>query len=405
MNSSITKDKLNDTSSPCPVCMSSDVYIFADIPQVPVHCNLLYPSHAEALNSPKADIRLGFCRICGHIFNDAFNPDYTEYIQDYENSLHFSPRFQQYAKTLAADLVKRYRLYEKTILEIGCGRGDFLKLLCELGNNHGIGFDPSHAPDWDPNTTNSQITFIRDFYSNRYAGYKADLICCRHVLEHIQFPRNFIDNIRFAIDGRVDSVVFFEVPNVMFTLKDLGIWDLIYEHCGYFSISSLAHLFETCGFKVLKITESFGGQFLCSESVLTKGKFDANYPLFQKNAQDQMEGYVKEFSDKYLNTVNKWRNDIKRMRKDGKRVVIWGVGSKGVTFLNTLKKESHIEYGVDLSMYKQGKYVAVTGQKIMPPEFLKKYDPDVVIVMNPIYIEEIQYLMKEMVVSSKVIPV
>ena len=141
-----------------------------------------------------------------------------------------------------------------------------------------------------------------------------------------------------AIDDRGDSVVFFEVPNVMFTLKDLGIWDLIYEHCGYFSISSLAHLFETCGFKVLKITESFGGQFLCSESVPSKGKLDADHALFQRNFPDQMEGYVKAFADKYNNMVKKWQHDIKRMRQDHERVVIWGVGSKGVTFLNTLRK-------------------------------------------------------------------
>lgn len=405
MNSSLAIDKRNAASTPCPVCMSSDISIFADIPQVPVHCNLLYPSRAEALDSRKADMRLGFCHSCGHIFNDAFNSEDTEYIQDYENSLHFSPRFQQYAETLAADLVNRYRLYQKTILEIGCGRGDFLKLLCGLGNNRGIGFDPSHSPDWDPNTTNHQITFIRDFYSESYAEYKADLICCRHVLEHIQFPRDFITNVRCAIDDKVNSVVFFEVPNVMFTLKDLGIWDLIYEHCAYFSISSLVHLFETCGFKVLRTTEAFGGQFLSIESVPKKDRLGVDQTLLQKNTPDQMEGYVREFADKYLSTVKKWRNDIKGLRKDGKRVVIWGVGSKGVTFLNTLEKESHIEYGVDLSIYKQGKYVAGTGQKIVPPDFLKKYNPDVAIVMNPIYIEEIKNLMNEMQLSSKVVSV
>ena len=306
---------------------------------------------------------------------------------------------------MAADLVNRYRLHEKTILEIGCGRGDFLRLLCELGHNRGIGFDPSHAPDWDPNTANHQITFIRDFYSERYAGYKADLICCRHVLEHIQFPRDFISSVRRAIDDKVHSVVFFEVPNVMFTLKDLGIWDLIYEHCAYFSISSLAHLFETCGFKVLRITEAFGGQFLCIETVPSKSQSDVDYPLFQKNTPEQMEGYVKEFAEKRHITVKKWQRGIKRLRKEGKKVVIWGVGSKGVTFLNTLKKESHIEYGVDLSIYKQGKYVAGTGQKIMPPDFLKKYKPDVVIVMNPIYIKEIQDVIEKMELSSNVITV
>ena len=312
MNSSVTRDKLYVATTPCPVCMSSDISIFAEIPQVPVHCNLLCPSRADALISPRADIRLGFCRICGHIFNDAFDPDCIEYIEDYENSLHFSPRFRQHAETLAADLVKRYELYEKTIIEIGCGRGDFLTLLCELGGNRGIGFDPSHAPDWHSDEANKQITFIRDFYSERYAGYKADMICCRHVLEHIQFPRDFLSNVRRAIDDGVNSIVFFEVPNVMFTLKDLGVWDLIYEHCGYFSISSLTHLFETCGFKVVRIKEMFGGQFLCSESIPLKGQLDVDHAFFQRNNPDQMEGYVRAFADEYNNTVKKWQHDIKR---------------------------------------------------------------------------------------------
>jgi SAM-dependent methyltransferase len=405
MNYSATRDKKNANINPCPVCMSPDVSVFAEIPQVPVHCNLLCTSRADALITPRADMRLGFCRICGHIFNDAFNPEHIEYIQDYENSLHFSPRFRQYAETLAADLVKRHGLSEKTIIEIGCGRGDFLTLLCELGGNRGIGFDPSHAPDWSSNKANKNISFIRDFYSERYSGYNADMICCRHVLEHIQFPRDFLGNVRRAINDRLNSVVFFEVPNVMFTLKDLGIWDLIYEHCGYFSMSSLTHLFETCGFKALRTTEEFGGQFLCIESLPIKGQSVLNHALFKRNALDKMEGYIVAFADEYDNKVGKWNHDIGRMRQDRKRVVIWGVGSKGVTFLNTLRNESHIEYGVDLSIYKQGKYVAGTGQKIVPPDFLKKYKPDVVIVMNPIYVEEIQNIMKKMDLSSRVIPV
>ena len=401
----MTTDKQYTAKNPCPVCMSPDISIFAEISQVPVHCNLLCPTRADALISPKADMRLGFCRTCGHIFNDAFNPDHVEYIQDYENSLHFSPRFNQYAETLAADLVKRYELYEKTIIDIGCGQGDFLTLLCELGGNRGIGFDPSHSPDWDSDKTNKQITFIRDFYSERYAGYKADMICCRHVLEHIQFPRDFLSNVRRAIDDKLNSVVFFEVPNVMFTLKDLSIWDLIYEHCGYFSISSLTHLFETCGFKIVRIKETFEGQFLCIESIPLKGKSDVGHDILQENTPHQMEDYVWAFADKYNNTVKKWQHDTKRMRQDREKVVIWGMGSKGVTFLNTLKSESHIEYGIDLNIHKQGKYVVGTGQKIMPPDFLKTYKPEIVIVMNPIYIQEIKEIIMKMDLSSKVIPV
>lgn len=230
--------KLIDKQYTCVVCDSLDIEIFIEIPQVPVHCNVLYSTREEAVGTPKANIWLGFCGSCGHIYNYAFDPDKLDYTQNYENSLHFSPRFQEYARSLANRLIERHNLYDKDIIEIGCGSGDFLKLMCEMGGNRGVGFDPSSAPNWSPNTDNAVVTFIQDFYSERYASYKADLICCRHVLEHIQFPRDFLSDVRQAIDESLNTLVFFEVPNVLFTLKDLSIWDLIYENCSYFSAVS-----------------------------------------------------------------------------------------------------------------------------------------------------------------------
>ncbi len=52
--------------------------------------------------------------------------------------------------------------------------------------------------------------------------------------------------------------------------------------------------------------------------------------------------------------------------------------------------EGQIEYAVDINPFKQGMYLAGTGQKVVGPEFLKEYRPDAVIAMNPIYCEEIQ---------------
>ena len=61
---------------------------------------------------------------------------------------------------------------------------------------------------------------------------------------------------------RMNTIVFFEMPNVMYTLKDLGIWDLIYEHCSYFSVPSLREVFRACGFTVKELHELYEGQFL-----------------------------------------------------------------------------------------------------------------------------------------------
>ena len=52
----------------------------------------------------------------------------------------------------------------------------------------------------------------------------------------------------------------------MFTLKEFGIWDLIYEHYSYFTALSLSRLFAGAGFKPLSLEEAFGSQYLCIEA-------------------------------------------------------------------------------------------------------------------------------------------
>lgn len=389
----------NSKQSICPVCKSADVDVIFEINQVPFHCNLLWPTQEKAIQTPRGDIQLGFCNNCGHIFNIAFKPELMKYTQAYENPLHFSPHFQKYAKTLATSLIERYELHGKDIIEIGCGKGDFLRLLCELGGNHGIGFDPTYVPEQKSNmATTAQIKFIQDFYSERYADHKADFICCRHVLEHIQFPCDFLNNLRNSIRNQLNTVVFFEVPNALFTLRDLGIWDLIYEHCSYFSANSLSFLFNSCGFKVCDIRETYEGQFLCMEALPTK-----NFGTFKHDLGDNINDLASEvaiFADKYMHKVKIWRHNLNKMEQAGKKIVVWGGGSKGVTFLNILETQEQIKYVVDINPRKQGKYIAGTGQQIVPPEFLRDYKPEVIIIMNLIYQGEIQQITKKLGLES-----
>ena len=388
----------------CPVCRSSDLKRFIEIPEVPVHCNLLWPTRDEALHAPRADIRLAFCKACGHIFNVAFDPDRMQYTQEYENSLHFSARFQEYATSLAARLIDRYDLHDKDIIEIGCGKGDFLVMLCELGSNRGVGFDPSYIDERTDATTQDRISFVRDFYSKRYAHYKAHLICCRHVLEHIQHPCEFLANLRDTIGNRLETNLFFEVPNVDFTLKHLGIWDIIYEHCSYFSVSSLAHIFAASGFEICDLQEAFDGQFLCLDALPAQGLPASKHDPWNHGLKE-MAHDVSVFGERYLSKAEMWRSELERIGQPGHRAVVWGGGSKGVTFLNTLKIKDHVGYVVDINPHKQGKHVAGTGQKIVSPDFLKEYGPDSVIVMNPVYREEIRKSLNQMALNPKIISV
>jgi SAM-dependent methyltransferase len=383
----------------CPVCGAGALTDVIEIPRVPVHCNLLWPTREEALAAPTADIRLAFCGACGHTFNLAFDPELMAYSQRYENSLHFSPRFQEYARSLAADLIERYDLHGKDIIEIGCGKGEFLSLLCELGENRGVGFDPSYVPGEAGAGSPPGMEVIRDFYSERYADRQADLICCRHVLEHLADPRGFLQMVRRVIGGR-NTVVVFEVPNGRCTLRDLAIWDIIYEHCSYFSSDSLAQLFRASGFGVRDLSEAFGGQYLCLEAVPGQAVTSGRIP------RSELQGMLQEadaFADQYRRKVVQWHKLLKGIMQAGRRAVVWGAGSKGATFSYVLELGGRIDYLIDINPRKSGMYVAGTGQRIVQPEFLREYRADAVIVMNSVYRDEIRERTRDMGLNCEIL--
>ena len=98
-----------------------------------------------------------------------------------------------------------------------------------------------------------------------------------------------------------------------------------------------------------------------------------------------------------------WKRQIEKLKESGKRAVVWGAGAKGLSFLNMLKIRDEIEFAVDINPRKHGMFLAGTGQEIVPPEFLRKYKPDVVIVMNPIYKQEIQRQVEDLKVACEFI--
>jgi len=374
---------------------------FFDIEKTPIFHNILWDSREEAISAPTASIRLIYCKKCGLINNMAFEAQLMEYCQAYENSLHFSPRFQKYTEKIANQLIDRYQLHDKNIIEIGCGQGNFLTLLCELGGNRGIGFDPSFTLEKDKaDSESSKVTIFPEAYSKAHAEYEADFFCCRHVLEHIDHPLDFLKQIRNAIDHQNDCVVYFEVPNALYTLRDMGIWDIIYEHCSYFTPESLTNLFIQAGFEPMVVSEQYDGQFLTIEARPTTPNNNSIYhnEFFSPNN----ENLIKEFHNGYQEKFNLWQQKFQNYEKEKSRFVIWGAGSKGVTFLNTMNiSYRKIEYIIDINSRKHGKFIAGTGQKVVAPDFLKEHQPNVIIIMNPIYYSEIQQAIRDLGINAK----
>ena len=389
------------SGSICQNCGAETISIFYEGGSVPIHTCSLQSTQQEALRFPKGKIDLGFCEECGFIFNTSFFPSMMSYSSTYEDQQCFSSTFNIFTQNLAKRLVERYNLFEKNILEIGCGKGDFLTLLCELGDNYGVGVDPAYIKGRTSSKISKRIKFIRDYWSESYVSYPMDFICCRHTLEHIPNTKEFLNSIRHAIGNNLNSVIFFEVPDVTRVLQEQAFWDIYYEHCSYFTPGSLARLFRSCKFEILDLYRDFDDQYLLIEAKPASQPSRKTHELEESVAETRSD--VKFFSAKAPQKLDQWKNLLQQFKVNKKRVVIWGSGSKCVSFMSTLGIKDEIKYVVDINPYRHGKYLPGSGKKIMHPEFLKKYKPDVTIVMNSIYCNEIQKMLEDMGVTAEVI--
>jgi len=224
-------------------------------------------------------------------------------------------------------------------------------------------------------------------------------------LEHIYDTNRFVNVVRRSIGERKDTTVFFQVPDVNRILGEQAFWDIYYEHCSYFSSGSLARLFWNNDFEVRNIWTDYDDQYLMIEAQPKDGEQDA--PKLSDNEFDlqAIEKKVADFVKKYQEKFAAWKQTLESFRENGQRVVIWGGGSKGVAFLTTLQIHDEIEYAVDINPHKHGTFMAGTGQEIVGPDFLKTYQPDVVILMNPVYTTEVQRDLDELKLDAKLITV
>ena len=113
--------------------------------------------------------------------------------------------------------------------------------------------------------------------------------------------------------------------------------------------------------------------------------------------------YASAFARNFENKVEEWSQTLAQLSDEGKKVVVWGAGSKAVTFLNILKTRDLVQFVVDINPRKASLFVPGTGQQIIEPSSLAGYKPDTVIIMNPIYRDEIAKMLKDLGVQADIL--
>jgi SAM-dependent methyltransferase len=372
----------------CPICEAGTPEIFLRRSAVPVKQNNLYRTPDEALHCIRGDLHMSFCENCGFVFNQAFDPNLMQYSESYNNTQEASGHFVAHIEKMKNRLITA-GVRNARIVEAGCGKGYFLKsLIADTSlNNTGIGFDPTY--EGDEALFDGRLRFRKEYFDHRCVDIEPDTLVCRHVIEHVDRPLEFLREIKMALRHSPHCRLFFETPCIDWIFATRTIWDFFYEHCSIFSAQSIKFLFEKIGFSVTALDSVFSDQYLWLEAKNQAQPQPAS-PQPHKTA-----ALLQQFVEAEQQQIQQWLKLLQHYRQVGP-VAVWGAGAKGVTFVNLLDPQKElVDCLVDVNPDKHERFVPGTAHPVRTPAYLDGRGFAAIIVMNPNYRDEIASLLQQ----------
>jgi SAM-dependent methyltransferase len=343
----------------CPLCGGRESRVLYEARGLPLLQNKVYSDAGAARNVETGDVVLAQCDGCDFVFNASFDPTRMTYDGSYQNEQGHSAFFRSHLDEVAG-LVISAGGRDGSVLEIGCGKATFFKLLKSRGVARIKGVDPAYQGD-DPD-------IVRAYFGATGFAEQADVVVLRHVLEHVECPLEFLHHVAAANGGC--GRIFIELPDFDWVVEHSAFWDIFYEHCNYFTRETLRSLFRTSEWHGL-----FGGQY---QGVLA-------------NLADLLDRPMR--TTRRHSAFADTRPQMASRLPEAADVFVWGGSSKGVTFCNQLDRScARIRGLIDINPAKQGCYAPVTGHPIFAPGYLDHTADQAVtvVVTNPNYLMEIR---------------
>ena len=356
----------------CLICDSrlSSKDLLLSLPNMPASAQNI-PAKDELDSDYSISLNMFQCPCCGLVQLDAEPVNYYRQVirAGGETSTMVNLRRQEYS-----DFVQQFNLEGKCIIEIGCGRGEFLKewkgfpveaygieddqKLVDIANQSGLQVYKSFAAD----------------EQTKLPGAPYDAFVQFNFLEHQPYPNEMLQCIYNNLTD--DGVGLVTVSSLEYILKYDGYYELIRDHIAYYSESTLRFLFEKNGFEIV--------------SCKTVNR-DTHEIMVRKRKKVSVDSLTQNFNDlkqefeEYLNAY------ISR----GKKVAIWGASHQGFTIATSLELGDKIAYIIDSAVFKQGKYAPGSHIPIYGREHYYEEPVDSILIVAPGYTDEIAAIIKE----------
>jgi SAM-dependent methyltransferase len=366
-----------------------------DLGRTPLANSLLT---SEQLNGPEASypLEVVLCTRCTLVqITETVPPEVL--FRDYPYFSSFSDTMLKHAATLVNQIRAERQLgAESLAVEVASNDG----YLLQFYKQHGVpvlGIEPARNVA-QVAIEEHGVRTITEFFGEKLArelvaqGERADVLHANNVLAHVADLNDFVSGVRLML--KPDGIAVIEVPYIK-DLVDRCEFDTIYhEHLCYFSLTALENLFRRHQLQINAVERIaiHGGSLRVTVGHAGGAQTDAVVALL---ADEQAWGVGNpEFYEIFCARVERLKIELRGMLADAKskgaRIAAYGAAAKGSTLLNYFEiGRELIDFVVDRSTYKQGRYLPGVHIPIVPTEQLVNEMPDYVLLLTWNFASEI----------------
>lgn len=327
------------------------------------------PDEHQLAQDSGIDLDILQCPACGLVqTGNEPVPYYREVIR----AAAFSEEMKAFRREQFAAFVRKHALHGKKLIEIGCGRGEYLSLFREAGvEAYGLEYAEESVGHCTGQGLRVTCGFVdRPDHALEHAPF--DAFAVLNFLEHWPDPNASLSGIaRNLSDGAVGLV---EVPSFDMILKKNLFTEFISDHIFYFTRETLETLLRLNGFEVLECSEVWYGYIL---SAVVRKRKPCDVSEFD-NTRQHLKAELGEF--------------IRQHAERG--VAIWGAGHQALAAIALLELAGKVEYVVDSAPFKQNRYTPASHIPIVAPEHLDAHPVGAIIVMAASYSDEVASIIR-----------
>lgn len=325
---------------------------------------------ASSLECDKGiDLEICQCSGCGLV---QLSNDPVHYHKDVIRAAAFSEEMKDFRKKQFDEFTKIFSLAGKKVIEIGCGRGEFLSIMREsIMDAYGV----EHSEESVAQCVKNGLKVSKGFMKSdmdALSDAPFDAFFMLNFLEHLPDPNSVLRGIYENLSENAVGLV--EVPNFDMILRNKLFSEFTSDHLFYFTRETFCSALRINGFDIVECNEVWH-EYIISAFVRKRGRLDIDhFYKYQAKLKLEIEEYIGRFKEN--------------------KVAIWGAGHQALAIISMMDLAGRIKYVVDSATFKQGKYTPATHIRIVSPDALVADPVDGVIVMAASYSDEVARTIK-----------